>query len=220
MRDRYKILSSTKSTSCRNRSFNSLLKSIEEPPPHVVVMMATTELDKIPRDGASRAQVYEFRTIAPRKSPRTCGRSSTKKASPPATTPLQTHRARADGSMRDAQSKLDQVIAFTGTNHHPGRRVDGARSVGRDCCSTRCRRWPTRTRRLRSRSAARAWRWDTICARSAASWSGWGARPVLAVDPSRINDPEIAGEGGSAISAEGARRPLLARGTAARVRFC
>src|SRR6185436_18366879 len=44
-------------------SFNALLKSIEEPPPHVVFMMATTELHKIPDTILSRSQVYEFRTI-------------------------------------------------------------------------------------------------------------------------------------------------------------
>ena len=45
-------------------SFNALLKSIEEPPPHVVFMMATTELEKIPETVLSRSQVYEFRTIS------------------------------------------------------------------------------------------------------------------------------------------------------------
>ena len=48
----------------RPSSFNALLKSIEEPPPHVVFMMATTELDKIPETILSRSQVYEFRTIS------------------------------------------------------------------------------------------------------------------------------------------------------------
>ena len=46
-------------------SFNALLKSIEEPPPHVVFMMATTELHKIPDTILSRSQVFEFRTIPP-----------------------------------------------------------------------------------------------------------------------------------------------------------
>jgi DNA polymerase-3 subunit gamma/tau len=45
-------------------SFNALLKSVEEPPPHVVFIMATTELHKIPDTILSRSQVYEFRTIA------------------------------------------------------------------------------------------------------------------------------------------------------------
>src|SRR5467141_80906 len=44
-------------------SFNALLKSIEEPPAHVIFMMATTELHKIPDTILSRSQVFEFRTI-------------------------------------------------------------------------------------------------------------------------------------------------------------
>ena len=56
--------SSTRCTSSRPPSFNALLKSIEEPPPHVVFMMATTELHKIPDTILSRSQVFEFRTIS------------------------------------------------------------------------------------------------------------------------------------------------------------
>ena len=64
VRDRYKIFIIDEVHQLSNASFNSLLKSIEEPPPHVVFMMATTELDKIPETVLSRAQVYEFRTIS------------------------------------------------------------------------------------------------------------------------------------------------------------
>src|SRR5579872_7456440 len=63
-RNRYKIFIIDEVHQLSNASFNSLLKSIEEPPPHVVFMMATTELDKIPETVLSRAQVYEFRTIS------------------------------------------------------------------------------------------------------------------------------------------------------------
>ena len=54
-------------------SFNALLKSIEEPPPHVVFIMATTEADKIPDTILSRAQVFEFRTIGGPPSRRSSG---------------------------------------------------------------------------------------------------------------------------------------------------
>src|SRR5690349_23759467 len=64
VRDRYKIFIIDEVHQLSGASFNSLLKSIEEPPPHVVFMMATTELDKIPETVRSRAQVYEFRTIS------------------------------------------------------------------------------------------------------------------------------------------------------------
>src|SRR6516165_1379757 len=63
VRNRYKIFIIDEVHQLSNSSFNALLKSIEEPPPHVVFMMATTELDKIPETVLSRSQVYEFRTI-------------------------------------------------------------------------------------------------------------------------------------------------------------
>src|SRR5437870_6257933 len=63
VRDRYKVFIIDEVHQLSNASFNSLLKSIEEPPPHVVFMMATTELDKIPETVLSRSQVYELRTI-------------------------------------------------------------------------------------------------------------------------------------------------------------
>ena len=62
-RNRYKIFIIDEVHQLSTPSFNALLKSIEEPPPHVVFMMATTELDKIPETVLSRSQVYEFRTI-------------------------------------------------------------------------------------------------------------------------------------------------------------
>src|SRR5439155_13813411 len=63
-RNRYKVFIIDEVHQLSSASFNSLLKSIEEPPPHVVFMMATTELDKIPETVLSRSQVYEFRTIS------------------------------------------------------------------------------------------------------------------------------------------------------------
>src|SRR5947207_13650603 len=64
VRNRYKIFIIDEVHQLSPGSFNALLKSVEEPPPHVVFMMATTELDKIPETVLSRSQVYEFRTIS------------------------------------------------------------------------------------------------------------------------------------------------------------
>ena len=63
VRDRYKVFLIDEFHQLSSHSFNALLKSIEEPPPHVVFMMATTELNKIPDTVLSRSQVFEFRTI-------------------------------------------------------------------------------------------------------------------------------------------------------------
>ena len=64
VRNRYKVFIIDEVHQLSNHSFNALLKSVEEPPPHVIFMMATTELDKIPETVLSRSQVYEFRTIS------------------------------------------------------------------------------------------------------------------------------------------------------------
>src|SRR5262249_2889362 len=62
-RDRYKIFIIDEVHRLSGSSFDALLKSIEEPPPHVVFMMATTELEKVPPTIQSRSQVYELKTI-------------------------------------------------------------------------------------------------------------------------------------------------------------
>src|SRR5437764_4848171 len=64
VRNRYKVFIIDEVHQLSNASFNALLKSIEEPPPHVVFMMATTEIEKIPETVRSRSQVFEFRTIS------------------------------------------------------------------------------------------------------------------------------------------------------------
>src|SRR6187397_2297755 len=63
VRNRYKIFIIDEVHQLSTPSFNALLKSIEEPPAHVVFMMATTELNKIPDTILSRSQVFEFRAL-------------------------------------------------------------------------------------------------------------------------------------------------------------
>ncbi|BCS31883.1 hypothetical protein TBR22_A10860 [Luteitalea sp. TBR-22] len=113
-RDRYKIFIIDEVHMLSNSSFNALLKSIEEPPPHVVFMMATTELHKIPETIRSRSQEFELRTIGARSVAEQLGRiaeAEQLQVDPDALLLL----ARAgEGSMRDALSAFDQVIAFAG----------------------------------------------------------------------------------------------------------
>src|SRR5947209_624495 len=115
VRNRYKIFIIDEVHQLSNSSFNALLKSIEEPPPHVVFMMATTELDKIPETVLSRSQVYEFRTISTRSIAEQLRKIVDAEGIAVGDESLLLIARDADGSMRDAQSKLDQVIAFTGT---------------------------------------------------------------------------------------------------------
>src|SRR5205085_5062712 len=114
VRDRYKIFIIDEVHQLSNASFNALLKSIEEPPPHVVFMMATTELEKIPETVLSRSQVYEFRTISSKAIAAQLRRIVDAEQIEVSDESLQLIARDAEGSMRDAQSKLDQVIAFTG----------------------------------------------------------------------------------------------------------
>ena len=95
-------------------SFNALLKSIEEPPAHVVFMMATTELHKIPDTILSRSQVFEFRTIPTKAIAQQLRRIADAEQIQVPDSALALIARSAEGSMRDAQSALDQVIAFAG----------------------------------------------------------------------------------------------------------
>jgi DNA polymerase III subunit gamma/tau len=113
-RDRYKVFIIDEVHQLSSASFNALLKSIEEPPAHVVFMMATTELHKIPDTILSRAQVFEFRTIPTKVIAQQLRRIAGAETLEVSDAALALIARSAEGSMRDAQSALDQVIAFAG----------------------------------------------------------------------------------------------------------
>ena len=114
VRDRHKVFIIDEVHQLSSSSFNALLKSVEEPPPHVVFIMATTLLDKIPDTILSRSQVFEFRTIGTAAIAEQLRKIvETEKVAVDEAGLALIARA-AGGSMRDAQSALDQVIAFAG----------------------------------------------------------------------------------------------------------
>src|SRR4029079_9230600 len=113
-RDRYKVFIIDEVHQLSTASFNALLKSIEEPPPHVVFMMATTELHKIPDTILSRSQVFEFRSISAKAITEQLRRIADAETIAVPDTALALIARAAEGSMRDAQSAFDQVIAFAG----------------------------------------------------------------------------------------------------------
>ena len=115
VRNRYKVFIIDEVHQLSGSSFNALLKSIEEPPPHVVFMMATTELHKIPDTILSRSQVFEFRTIPTALITAQLKKIVTAEGLQAEDAALSLIARAAEGSMRDAQSALDQVIAFAGT---------------------------------------------------------------------------------------------------------
>src|SRR6186713_662906 len=114
-RDRYKVFIIDEVHQLSTASFNALLKSIEEPPAHVVFMMATTELHKIPDTILSRSQVFEFRTIPTKAIAQQLRRIAEAEKLDVSDAALALIARSAEGSMRDAQSALDQVIAFAGS---------------------------------------------------------------------------------------------------------
>src|SRR5687767_238267 len=114
VRNRYKVFIIDEVHQLSTASFNALLKSIEEPPAHVIFMMATTELHKIPDTILSRSQVFEFKTIPTKAIAGQLRRiAGAEKIEIPDAALALIARA-AEGSMRDAQSAFDQVIAFAG----------------------------------------------------------------------------------------------------------
>ena len=113
-RNRYKVFLIDEVHMLSTSSFNALLKSIEEPPPHVVFMMATTELHKIPDTVLSRSQIYEFRTISPKTVVERLRYVATEEQITVSDDALLLLARAGEGSMRDSLSAFDQVRAFSG----------------------------------------------------------------------------------------------------------
>ncbi|NLK12429.1 MAG: DNA polymerase III subunit gamma/tau, partial [Candidatus Phytoplasma sp.] len=93
-------------------AFNALLKTLEEPPHHVIFILATTESHKIPATILSRCQRYDFRNIDEEDMVEKLNEIITKekiKITPEAIKAIAIH---AEGGMRDALSLLDQVISY------------------------------------------------------------------------------------------------------------
>jgi DNA polymerase III subunit gamma/tau len=113
-RDRYKIFIIDEVHMLSVNAFNALLKTLEEPPPHVVFVMATTALHKVPDTILSRCQQFEFREIPTEKIFRRLREIAGKEGIDITESALQEIARSGSGSLRDAQSALDQVIGFSG----------------------------------------------------------------------------------------------------------
>ena len=96
-------------------AFNALLKTLEEPPAHVLFIFATTEIHKVPATILSRCQRFDFRRIATGE---IAGKLSSIAQAEQVTIDneaLHLVARRGDGSLRDAQSLFDQVVSLCGT---------------------------------------------------------------------------------------------------------
>ncbi|MGC9364126.1 MAG: DNA polymerase III subunit gamma/tau [Fidelibacterota bacterium] len=95
-------------------AFNALLKTLEEPPSHVIFIFATTEPLKIPATIISRCQRYDFHRIPIREIADHLKKIAGKEQVEIAPEILMLLAKKAGGGMRDAESLLDQLIAFSG----------------------------------------------------------------------------------------------------------
>ena len=92
-------------------AFNALLKTLEEPPPHVKFIFATTEIRKVPVTVLSRCQRFDLRRIDTEMLARHLGAIAAKETIAVEPAALALIARAAEGSARDALSLLDQAIA-------------------------------------------------------------------------------------------------------------
>lgn len=94
------------------QAFNALLKTLEEPPPHVKFIMATTDGQKVPQTIISRMQRFDFKRISIQEITTFLGTILQSENIDYDQTALLTLARKADGSIRDSLSLLDQIIAY------------------------------------------------------------------------------------------------------------
>ena len=109
-RARYKVYIIDEVHMLSNSAFNALLKTLEEPPPHVKFIFATTEAQKIPITILSRCQRFDFAHIGPVKVFESLKHIAKKEGFEADEEALRVVARRAAGSMRDAQTLLDQLL--------------------------------------------------------------------------------------------------------------
>jgi DNA polymerase-3 subunit gamma/tau len=195
VRDKYKIFIIDEVHRLSVQSFDALLKSIEEPPPHVVFMMATTEIEKVPPTIQSRSQLFELKPIGLKQIADQLRAIATAEKIAIDDAALMLLARAGDGSMRDAQSAFDQVIAFAGT------------TISADDVSTVLGLVRRDLLVAIADAVAREDATAVFDLAGRAVESGYDLRLVirelsrltrdllvLSIDPSRVSDPEIAAE--------------------------
>jgi DNA polymerase-3 subunit gamma/tau len=114
-RDRYKIYILDEAHQITDAAFNALLKTLEEPPPHIVFMMATTQPEDIPQTIRSRCQHFSFHAVKFDDIVKQLGEIAKQESIQANEEALAVLAEAGDGSMRDALSIMDQAIACCGT---------------------------------------------------------------------------------------------------------
>ncbi|MBU1626184.1 DNA polymerase III subunit gamma/tau [bacterium] len=99
-----------------NQAFNALLKTLEEPPEHIIFIFATTEAHKIPMTILSRCQRYNFKKIGETDMKQLLKKIAASEKLTLDEESISIITWASEGSMRDSQSFLDQAIAYCGEN--------------------------------------------------------------------------------------------------------
>jgi DNA polymerase III subunit gamma/tau len=110
-RDRFKIYIIDEAHQLTDQAFNALLKTLEEPPPHVKFILATTEPQKMPETILSRLQRYDFRRIPYTTILERLKELSSREDAAAEEAALRVIAREAGGSMRDAERMLETAIA-------------------------------------------------------------------------------------------------------------
>lgn len=116
LQNRYKVIIIDEVHQLSREAFNALLKTLEEPPPKTVFIFATTEFHKVPATIVSRCQHFEFKKISYKEIINHLIDIAKKENVTISSYGTSLIAKAADGSLRDAQSLLDQAVAFSGEN--------------------------------------------------------------------------------------------------------
>jgi DNA polymerase-3 subunit gamma/tau len=203
MRDRYKVFIIDEVHRLSKNAFDALLKSIEEPPPHAKFMMATTALDQVPITIQSRSQVFELKALPFAQIKQQLKDITAKEKVEIEDGALALVARSAEGSMRDALSALDQVLAFTADKVTANDVSTVLGLVGRDLqfeiMETIAREDAGAVFSLGQRVVDSGFDLRIVCRELARLMRDL---MVLKIDASRASDPEIA--------ADNEKEPLLA----------
>lgn len=111
---RYKVYVIDEAHMLSNAAFNALLKTLEEPPPHVIFVLATTEVNRVPATIASRCQRFDFKRASLKELVDQLGAIAKKEEMELEPAALELVARQANGSFRDGTSLLDQLTAYSG----------------------------------------------------------------------------------------------------------
>lgn len=109
---KYKVYIIDEAHMITREAFNALLKIMEEPPSHLVFILATTEIDKVPKTILSRVQKFEFSKISDRQIKDQIDKVLSDRNISIENEAIELIIKKANGAMRDALSILDQVVSF------------------------------------------------------------------------------------------------------------